>query len=97
MTTRQANKRLAGDLRAVARDAERLVKVTAGQAGETVNEVRNRMGGMMDSAKLTYGRLQDKTLSASKATDRCIRGRPYQSLGVALGLGLLVGILMRRR
>jgi ElaB/YqjD/DUF883 family membrane-anchored ribosome-binding protein len=97
MTTRQANDRLVGDLKAVARDAEHLVKATAGQAGERVNAMRNRMTTVMDSAKATYGKLQDKTLSAGKATDRYVRGRPYQTIGIALGLGLLLGVLIRRR
>ncbi len=97
MTTKQANERLVGDLKAVARDAEQLVKATAVQAGERMYDAKRRLGVVFDSARATYGKLQDKTASAAKATDRCVRGHPYQTIGVALGLGMLLGFFLRRK
>jgi ElaB/YqjD/DUF883 family membrane-anchored ribosome-binding protein len=32
-----------------------------------------------------------------KATDRYIREYPYQSLGLAFGVGMLLGVLVNRR
>ena len=97
MTTEQANERLASDLKAVMRDAEELMKATAGQAGEKVSEVRSRLASALESAKATCQRLEEKTIAAAKATDRTIREHPYESLGVAFGVGLLVGVLVARR
>jgi ElaB/YqjD/DUF883 family membrane-anchored ribosome-binding protein len=97
MTTAQANQRLVGDLKAVARDAGELVKATSGQAGEKIGEVRNRLAAAADTAKATYQRLGDKTVTTAKATDRCIRDHPYETIGVAFGLGLLIGVLVGRR
>jgi len=97
MTTEQANERLASDLKAVVRDAEELMKATAGQAGEKISEVRKRLATALDSAKATCHRLEEKTIAAAKATDQTIREHPYQSIGIAFGVGLLVGVLVARK
>ncbi|MCI0535693.1 MAG: DUF883 family protein [Verrucomicrobiales bacterium] len=97
MTTHEANQRLTGDLRPVVRDAEDLLKATAGEAGETMKEVRNRLASALESATATCERLQDKTVQAAKATDHVIREHPYESIGVAFGVGLLIGVFVGRR
>jgi ElaB/YqjD/DUF883 family membrane-anchored ribosome-binding protein len=97
MTAQEANQRLSGDLKLVMRDAEELLKATAGEAGERVKEVRGRLTTALESAKATCERLQDKTVQAAKATDNVIREHPYESIGIAFGVGLLVGVLVGRR
>ena len=97
MTTEHANERLASDLKAVVRDAEDLMKATAGQAGEKVSEVRSRLAAALESAKTTCHRLEEKTVAAAKATDHAIREHPYESIGIAFGVGLLVGVLVTRK
>jgi ElaB/YqjD/DUF883 family membrane-anchored ribosome-binding protein len=97
MTTSEANKRLVGDLKTVAQDAEELMKATANHAGEKVVELRKRLSSALDSAKVTAQRLEEKTIEAAKATDRTIREHPYESIGIAFGVGLLIGVLVARR
>jgi ElaB/YqjD/DUF883 family membrane-anchored ribosome-binding protein len=97
MTTAEANQRLVSDLKAVVRDAEDLLKATAGQAGEKLTEIRDRLAAALESAKGTCHRLEEKTVAAAKATDSCIREHPYESIGAAFGLGLLIGVLVGRR
>ena len=97
MTTEQANERLTGDLKALMRDAEELMKATAGQAGEKLTEMRSRLAAALESAKATCHRLEEKTVAAAKATDRTIREHPYESIGIAFGVGLLVGVLVGRK
>ena len=97
MTTEQANERLVGDLKTVVHDAEDLMKATAGQVGDKVAEVRSRLSSAMESAKATCHRLEEKTIAAAKATDKTIREHPYESIGIAFGLGLLIGVLVTRK
>lgn len=112
MTAHEANQRLAGDLKLVMRDAEDLLKATAGDTGEKVKEVRRRLTTALESAKatceglqnktieaakVTYERLQDKAVESAKATDQAIREHPYESIGTAFGVGLLIGVLVGRR
>jgi ElaB/YqjD/DUF883 family membrane-anchored ribosome-binding protein len=97
MSPHEANQRLTTDLKLVIRDAEDLLKATAGEAGEKVKEIRGRLSTALDSARATCQRLHDKTVEAAKATDHVIREHPYESIGVALGVGLLIGVLVGRR
>ena len=97
MTTEQANERLKNDLKNVMQDAEELIKATAGQAGEKVTEVRNRLSAALETAKANYQRLGEKATAATKATDVTIREHPYESIGIAFGMGLLLGVLVARR
>jgi ElaB/YqjD/DUF883 family membrane-anchored ribosome-binding protein len=93
MTTTQATQRLTGDLKAVAQDAQNLVRVTAGHAGEKASELGSNL---LESAKRTAEQIQNKTVLAAKATDRRVRQHPYQSVGIAFGVGVLIGVLIAR-
>ena len=97
MTTEQTNEKLANDLKSLAHDADELMKATAGQTGEKVGELRSRLATALESAKATCQRLEEKTVAAAKATDHAIREHPYESIGIAFGLGLLVGVLVARK
>jgi ElaB/YqjD/DUF883 family membrane-anchored ribosome-binding protein len=89
--------RLVSDLKTVTRDAEELLKTVSGERGNGSNEMRVRLSSAIESAKATYRRLEEKTVAGAKATDKAIRAHPYESLGVAFGVGLLVGVLVGRK
>jgi len=89
--------RLVSDLKTVTKDAEELLKTVSGEEGNGSNDIRMRLSSAIDSAKATYRRLEEKAVAGAKATDRVIREHPYESLGVAFGLGLLVGVLVTRK
>jgi ElaB/YqjD/DUF883 family membrane-anchored ribosome-binding protein len=92
-----ADKKLASHLKALVEDAEELMNATAGQAGEKVIAARSRLAAALEAAKATCQRLEEQTIAAAKATDRTIRGHLYESIGIAFGLGLLVGVLIARK
>ena len=95
--TEQAERRLASHLEALVQDAEELMNATAGQPGAEVSEARSRLAAAVESAKATCRRLEEKAIAAAKATDQTIREHPYESIGIAFGLGLLVGMLVARK
>jgi ElaB/YqjD/DUF883 family membrane-anchored ribosome-binding protein len=97
MTTTEANERLAADIKLLARDAEELLRATAGEAGEKIKEVRERLSKAVESARSTCENLQDQTAETAKAADQTIRDHPYESMGIALGVGVLIGLLVGRR
>jgi ElaB/YqjD/DUF883 family membrane-anchored ribosome-binding protein len=93
--------KLMQDLRTVAEDAEALLKATAGQAGERVAEARARAEESLRQAKL---RLQDAGLeveararATARAADDYVHDNPWQAIGVAAGIGFLIGYLIGRR
>ncbi len=42
-------------------------------------------------------RANQKVVERAKTADQVVRSHPYQTIGLAFGLGILVGILARRR
>ena len=85
------------DLKSLARDAEALLQATAGDLSDRTKEARSRLSTALQSAKTTCERLQDRAVEGARATDRVIRENPYQSIGVAFVVGLLIGALAIRR
>jgi len=52
---------------------------------------------LVDDLKAVIQRAQDKAVERAKAADKVIRDRPYQTIGLAFGIGLLIGVLARRK
>jgi len=96
-----ARERVMTDLKTLARDAEELLKATAGDAGEKIKETRVRLAAALERAKSTCHELQEETAAtarvAAKKADTVIRQHPYESIGVAFGVGLLIGVLVTRK
>jgi ElaB/YqjD/DUF883 family membrane-anchored ribosome-binding protein len=92
---------LMDDLKVVVADAEALLHATAGQGGEKLAEIRAKAEASLRAAKAkmadTQAELMARTRAAAKATDVYVHDNPWQAIGVAAGLGLLVGWLMGRR
>lgn len=99
--SRLARERVMEDLRALAADAEDLLKATAGDVSEKARESRERVAAALEKAKATYSELQAQSIESAKAAvkkaDDTIREHPYESVAVAFGIGLLVGALLRRK
>jgi ElaB/YqjD/DUF883 family membrane-anchored ribosome-binding protein len=90
------NETMEGQLKSVTEDAEQFVRETGSGLSEKAREARARLSASLASAKAGLARLNDKAIEGAKATDRVIRANPYQSIGVAFGLGILIGVLVTR-
>ncbi len=60
------------------------------------SELLAKLDGAVERAKRVCERMQEQTVAAAKATDRAVREHPYPALGVAFGLGILIGVLAVR-
>lgn len=93
--------KLVEDLKIVMRDAEALIKATSTQTGEKIQEVRARAEESMRQARTRLNALEDEALQRARqmadATETYVRENPWQSVGIAAGVGLLVGVLLSRR
>lgn len=89
--------KLMQDFKVVVQDAESLAKATASDLGEKAREARARLATSLESAKANFRRLEERAADGARATDEVIRSHPYESLGVAFGVGLLVGLLVSRK
>lgn len=96
-----ARERVRADLETLTRDAEDLLKATAGDVSEKAKEARTRVAAALERAKTTCTHFQEQTVATAKAAakkaDTVIREHPYESIGVALGVGVLLGIVIARR
>jgi ElaB/YqjD/DUF883 family membrane-anchored ribosome-binding protein len=52
---------------------------------------------IVSELKAIIQRAEEKAVERAKAADRVVRDHPYQTVGLAFGLGLLIGILARRK
>jgi ElaB/YqjD/DUF883 family membrane-anchored ribosome-binding protein len=89
--------KLLEDVKQVVRDGEELLRAGAGELSDKGKAARARLAAALDSAKETGRKLQERTVASAKATDKVIREHPYQSIGVAFGIGLLIGVLVNRK
>ena len=89
--------KLVKDLKTCACDAEELIKATAGELNDKTKEARLRLKTTLNSAKESCEALEERALNGVKIADRKIRTYPYESIGIALGVGLVVGLLISRR
>jgi ElaB/YqjD/DUF883 family membrane-anchored ribosome-binding protein len=78
------------ELRSVIADAEELLRVTADQAGPKVQEVRARAEESLRNAR-------EHLHGAGRELDTQVREHPWAAVGIAAGIGLIVGILMSRK
>ena len=93
--------KLISDFKVVVADAEELLRVTAGQAGEKAVELRSKIQSRLADAKLqladTQAALVEKARMAGRATDDYVHDNPWRSVGIAAGVGLVIGLLIGRR
>lgn len=81
----------------LAEDARALLTATADVAGEKVAEARERLTAVLHRAKATYGRVREKAVEGARAADQTVHEHPYQAIGIAFGVGALIGFLATRR
>lgn len=88
------------DLHLVIRDAEELLKNSEQQTGEGFKSAKAKFESTLRNAKAEIARVEDivinRTKEAAKATDVYVKENPWQSAGIAAGVGLLIGLLISR-
>lgn len=100
MSTVTADK-LIEDLHTMIRDAESLLKATASQTGEKIQEARARAEESMLAAKQRLADVEEEALQRARVlaqeADEYVRDNPWQVIGIAAGVGLVLGMLIGRR
>jgi ElaB/YqjD/DUF883 family membrane-anchored ribosome-binding protein len=94
---KDSTQKLLHDLRQVVQDGEEVLRAGVGELGEKGVAARAKLSAALDSAKETARKIQARTVAGAKATDKVIREHPYQSIGIAFGVGLLIGVLVNRK
>ena len=96
-----SKEKLVSDMKVVVSDAEEILRATAGVAGEKIGELRERIADRLRDAKVRIAdaedMLLDRTKAAARATDDYVNENPWRAVGIAAGIGLLLGIIIGRR
>jgi ElaB/YqjD/DUF883 family membrane-anchored ribosome-binding protein len=73
-----------------------LVGPASEKVGDRIHDIQQRLKSAQARLGEIYGNARDKVVDSAKYTDKAIRSHPYESLAVALGVGVLLGALLRR-
>jgi ElaB/YqjD/DUF883 family membrane-anchored ribosome-binding protein len=81
--------------------AEALLQATATQTGEKIQEARSRTEESLRRAKARFADVGDEALKRGRAlageAEKYVHSNPWQVIGAAAGIGLLLGLLISRR
>lgn len=96
-----ARDRLAHSLQQIVEEAEHLLKNAQRTGSEQFNAARDKFESQLRSAKAELRDLEQSAVYNAKravhATDHAVHEHPYTAMGIAAGVGLLVGMLVARR
>ena len=99
MTVVQKDKLMA-DLRVVIADAEELLRLGAEQTGASATLWRAKVEAQLASATQRLAQVQEtavaKAKAAGHAADDYVHEHPWKAFGAAAGVGLIIGLLIRR-
>lgn len=89
------------DFKSLMADAQALIHATEGQAEGAIGSIREKaietLHHAKDSLSQIEGQLGVKARAAAAGADDFVHRKPWEAVGVAAGIGLLIGLLMRRR
>jgi ElaB/YqjD/DUF883 family membrane-anchored ribosome-binding protein len=88
------------DLRILAADTQELMRLTASASGEQLDVLRSRLNERLAVLKVRAAEAQDATRSNCKLAmtnaDDYVRENPWQSVGVGVAVGVVLGALLAR-
>lgn len=87
----------ADELKALVRDAEKLLADSGDEANDQIAELRDRMRKALDEGRVTLDHVKHVAKERLGECDGYVREHPYHAVGVAAGIGALVALLVSRR
>ena len=86
----ERSEKLVSDVKVLVSDAGGLVRASAAEAGDRLLQLENAAA---DKARLAA----EKARAAARATDDYVHVHPWTAIGIAAGVGLMLGVLIGRR
>lgn len=100
-TAKTAQKVLMEDFQTLVTDTERLLEHTKSLAGDQADELRQQIHDSLlrarETLRLTEDSVRERGKAAVTATEDYVQANPWQSVGIAAGVGFLIGLLATRR
>ncbi|MDE1167669.1 MAG: YqjD family protein [Pseudomonas sp.] len=100
-TAKTAQDVLMADFQTLVRDTEKLLDHTKTLAGDQADELRSQIHESLlrarETLKDTENSLRERGREALVATEDYVQANPWQSVGIAAGVGFILGLLATRR
>jgi ElaB/YqjD/DUF883 family membrane-anchored ribosome-binding protein len=100
-TAEKAQDILMADFQTLVADTEKLLEHTASLAGAQADELREQINDSLLRARETLAlaeqTLRERGKDALASTEDYVQTNPWQSVGIAAGVGFLLGLLATRR
>jgi ElaB/YqjD/DUF883 family membrane-anchored ribosome-binding protein len=101
MNNETSRDKLVGDFRNLIGDAEELLRASANQAGEKFAAARQKIEQSLVEGKKSLADAEklvvQKSKEAADIADDYVRENPWSAIGIAVGIGLVLGLLLIRR
>ncbi|MFF7710182.1 DUF883 family protein [Pseudomonas sp. NPDC007930] len=101
LSAKAAQEVLAADFQTLVRDAEKLLEHSATLAGDQADILRAQIKASLANARASLKESEQALLDQGKlavgATEDFIQAKPLQAIGIAAGVGFLIGLLATRR
>lgn len=85
------------ELRTLILEAEQALVNAGDSADDKLVAIRDRLQSVLADSKSALGRLRKTAAEKARQADAVVRAHPYESIGIALGVGALVGYLLSSR
>ncbi len=96
-----SKEQLLADMRVVVGDLESMLKATANSADDEVRALGDRLRDRLTIAKARLldaeHAMLERGRQIARSTDDYVHQHPWSSIGVAAGIGLLLGVVIGRR
>jgi ElaB/YqjD/DUF883 family membrane-anchored ribosome-binding protein len=96
--TTHTPKELLAELQALVSEAETMMADSLSEhTADAISNLKERFGAAQERFSDMYDKTKKKVVAGAKYTDETIRENPYQSIAIALGVGVLLGVVVGRR
>ena len=89
------------DFNAVVNEGEQLLRSVVNEGGDKANSLRAKMESNLKAAKDKLRYIEEAAIETSKTavrvTDNYVHENPWRAIGVAVGIGAVIGLLLNRR
>ena len=93
----EAQEKFTQELRSSTQAAENAIDAGVDQFAAAGQELEGSLAAAKEFLQNAGTVIQEQVTAGVKATDEAIRKHPYQAAGIALGIGFLVGYLIKRK
>jgi ElaB/YqjD/DUF883 family membrane-anchored ribosome-binding protein len=98
---KRSRDKLIEDFHSVIADTEELMKSVSSDGEGKASALREKIGQNLNLAKEYLqdfeGTVVDKSRVAARITDEYVHENAWRTIGIAVGIGLIIGLLLRER